>query len=327
LSGSSTINTEVDVIVPLASSRWMQAMFINHLLRILPATGSQCYLALFRQETTPPSNPGLPPFPMPPGSGGGITGGDSGGGGGTPYVPQPIEVSGSNYARIFVTGSFTITNASAVNTWDIYFNTAASDWGKITHFGLLNGTSASNSGSILYYGPLSASRNIYEGDTVSFLANDIKILLSGAIPYASGSRMLNAYLNNVPYVVAASSISLALYSVLPSASGWGGTELTGTGYSRKVVGGSGSWLAPDLAGTSTANIFTSNASAVVFANTSNGDWGTVTGFCIWDTFTSRLIYRGQVFPQVTVLNLDGIMFNRGDLKIIPDTGRSQTQGG
>ena len=75
---------------------------------------------------------------------------------------------------------------------------------------------------------------------------------------------------------------IALYSVAPTASG-GGTELTGSNYSRAVVS------------CTVANSVATNSSAVSFA-TASADWATATAWGIVDAASAgNLLYYG-VFP-------------------------------
>jgi len=325
---------------------WFQGAIINHLLRSASVTGSLCYLSLYCENIEDI----VPPY-VPPGGGDGweISTVPQGGFGGLiPPVKSP-EISGSTgYTRQFVTGSFTVygtSSACAVNTNAIFFNTATSDWGNITHFALTNGSQAGgNSGCVLFYGPLSASRTITAGDIFMIASTELHIQMSNHIPYASGSRILNHYLNNVNYrAPSGSNVYCALYSVPPSSDGTGGTEVTGGGYARTLAGSTVYWYDPfsmdevpkiPLGGGGfgggggglkpTQKLYTTNASPILFSVSAGTDWGLVKYFALWDnTLASpKLIYKGIVDPQVTVLAPDGFMFDSKAITVYPDTGRS-----
>lgn len=82
-----------------------------------------------------------------------------------------IEVSGGNYARKGVTSAtgWDTTVASGETTIDnngaITFNTASSDWGLITSFGIWD---ALTTGELYYHGVVSPSVQINTNDTFEF---------------------------------------------------------------------------------------------------------------------------------------------------------------
>lgn len=90
------------------------------------------------------------------------TPGDSGGG---------TEVSGGSYARASVINNTTnFPNASAGsknNGADIVFTTASADWGTVVAFGIFD---AITSGNLLYWGAISPSKTVQNGDTFKFSA-------------------------------------------------------------------------------------------------------------------------------------------------------------
>lgn len=81
---------------------------------------------------------------------------DSGGG---------TEVSGGSYARVAVTNNSTnwpaASGGSKSNGTAITFPTPSANWGTVTSFGILD---AATSGNLLYWGALSASKTINNGD-------------------------------------------------------------------------------------------------------------------------------------------------------------------
>ena len=105
---------------------------------------------------------------------------DSGGG---------TEVSGNNYARASVASSLanwagtqsagsTIassgTGGTTSNNGTISFATPSASWGTVTHFGVYD---ASCSGNLLFWGALTISKTINNGDTVSFAAGALSFTI------------------------------------------------------------------------------------------------------------------------------------------------------
>jgi len=83
------------------------------------------------------------------------------------------EVSGGGYAR----QSFTLTAATAgstSNSADIVFPTATADWGTIVAVGIFD---AATAGNLLWYGNLSTSKTVLNGDTFKILAGNLSITL------------------------------------------------------------------------------------------------------------------------------------------------------
>lgn len=98
---------------------------------------------------------------------------------------------------------------------------------------------------------------------------------------------------------------VALYTAAPSDSG-GGTELSGSGYSREAV-----TFAAATSGTGT----TSNSGAVVFT-ADGGDWGSVTHMGIHDaTSGGNLLWHGALAAAKTVLDGDSLEFAVGNIDL------------
>lgn len=84
-----------------------------------------------------------------------------------------IEVSGGSYARqsiafgapADVSSKRTITSNS-----EVVFPIATADWGTITHVGIRD---ASANGNLLYFGELTLSKTILEGDRLKILVSDL----------------------------------------------------------------------------------------------------------------------------------------------------------
>jgi hypothetical protein len=97
------------------------------------------------------------------------------------------EISGNNYSRVSVTSSLanwagtqsagsTVassgTGGQTSNNAAITFATPSATWGTVTHFGIFD---AATSGNLLFYGALSISKTINQGDTVSFPAGSLSV--------------------------------------------------------------------------------------------------------------------------------------------------------
>jgi hypothetical protein len=84
------------------------------------------------------------------------------------------EISGGSYTRKAM--AFTApTDGVAPNSAAVEFNTATTNWGVITHFGLYD---ASSAGNLLYFGALTNSKNILSGDVFKFEASSLIVALA-----------------------------------------------------------------------------------------------------------------------------------------------------
>lgn len=111
-------------------------------------------LALRNTPLTPPATVYLALYTVAPGVGGGGT-----------------EVAGGAYAR--QTATFTAAaSGQSSNTVDINFPVASADWGTIVAFALLD---ASSGGNLLYFGNLSASRQVLASDQVRFPSGQLLV--------------------------------------------------------------------------------------------------------------------------------------------------------
>lgn len=94
---------------------------------------------------------------------------DSGGG---------TEVSGNNYSRASLNpldanwAAPSSGNGQTSNSSTITFATPSGNWGTVTHFGIYDATSA---GNLLFWGSLTISKTINQGDTVSFPAGSLTV--------------------------------------------------------------------------------------------------------------------------------------------------------
>lgn len=98
---------------------------------------------------------------------------------------------------------------------------------------------------------------------------------------------------------------VALYTAAPDDSG-GGTEVSGSGYSRKAA----SFNAASTPGGTTSN------SAVVSWTAAGGNYGTVTHVGIFDASTAgNLLWQGSLSTPKTVNDGDTIQFSAGNLTL------------
>jgi len=83
------------------------------------------------------------------------------------------EVSGTNYTRTAVSFN-AASSGSATNDGDVTWTAAGSGgWGTITHIGIHD---ASSAGNLLFYGALTASKSVDEGDI--FQISDTQLTIS-----------------------------------------------------------------------------------------------------------------------------------------------------
>ena len=81
------------------------------------------------------------------------------------------EVSGNNYSRQPIAfGAH--SNGTCTNSSEEEFEASGGSFGTVTHFGIFD---ASSSGNLLYYGALSASKVVADGDTLKFAIGSITI--------------------------------------------------------------------------------------------------------------------------------------------------------
>lgn len=96
-----------------------------------------------------------------------VTPSDTGGG---------TEVSGGSYARQAVTNNLTnwpaASGGSKSNGVDIDFGTATANWGTIVAVAILD---AATAGNFLFWGALTASKTVNNGDGFKFLATKLSV--------------------------------------------------------------------------------------------------------------------------------------------------------
>jgi hypothetical protein len=93
------------------------------------------------------------------------------------------EVTGGSYARKAVvrTGAgfnaATGTLALVDNTAAVTFATATADWGTITSFGICKSAAGALSTDLVYWGTLTVSKAILNGDIAQFLAGALDVTM------------------------------------------------------------------------------------------------------------------------------------------------------
>lgn len=86
------------------------------------------------------------------------------------------EVSGGSYARIVTAAAAwnTSSGGSISNATDIVFATASGSWGTVTQVGLFDAVTA---GNLIWWGDLTASKTVGNGDVFKFLAGQLVLNL------------------------------------------------------------------------------------------------------------------------------------------------------
>lgn len=84
------------------------------------------------------------------------------------------EVSGGSYARVAITFSAP-SNGSASNSADVNFTTATANWGTVTHWGILD---ASSAGNLLVYGAMTTSLAVNNGQTARVLTGQLTVTVA-----------------------------------------------------------------------------------------------------------------------------------------------------
>lgn len=136
---------------------------------------------------------------------------------GTGYARQAITFGAYSSRRIANSGTVTFTN-SGVGSW-----TTAIGWGIYD---------ASSSGNLLCTGTLSPQATVTAGNSFSLLAGEVIVDYQVHGPWLA-EKVLDLLFRNT----AASPPAIvygALFTTAPSVDGTGGTESTGTGYTRKA---------------------------------------------------------------------------------------------
>jgi hypothetical protein len=82
------------------------------------------------------------------------------------------EVSTGGYAREGVSFNGASSGSATGPTTDTEFTASGAAWTGVEHFGIYD---ASSGGNLLYYGILSAAKDIADGDSIRFVADSITI--------------------------------------------------------------------------------------------------------------------------------------------------------
>ena len=82
------------------------------------------------------------------------------------------ELSGNGYSRAAISFNAASGGSATGPTTAIEFTASGGDFGTVSHFGLFD---ASTSGNLLYYGALTASKTVVDGDSIRFTADSITI--------------------------------------------------------------------------------------------------------------------------------------------------------
>jgi len=195
------------------------------------------------------------------------------------------EVSGNNYSRKILTSAFdTPSEGATSSTSGITMATPSANWGNIRYLGIFD---ALTDGNLLFFTQLATDKEVLSGKPVIFNAGDLDLDLGVAMSYYLANKILDHWLNAVEYNEE-TSIWMALYNTVPDLNNEGGSELSGNGYSRIEVHGSGSW-------TASSSGSTTNLEDINFG-TASGDWGTIRGASFTNLVTSGNILFVANYP-------------------------------
>jgi hypothetical protein len=128
------------------------------------------------------------------------------------------------------------------------------------------------------------------------------------MPFATylANKALDRLLSAAAYTPDA-TLYVALFTVLPTAAGTGGTEVTGGSYARGAVTNDATNFPAASGGAK------SNGTVITFP-AATADWGTIVGFGIYDASTvGNLLYFSALTTAREVLNLDTFKFPAGSL--------------
>jgi len=284
-----------------------QSIFLNHVLMNNGFTGSLAYMALFQVDESEEIIDDETTFSPPSVIMEQLT-----------LSPQ-LELSGSGYSRVDVSGLWTIGSGSAVNNAEIRFPVATSNWDKIAFYGIYNNPTA---GSLMLYGIFSSSFVIEQFTRFTFPIEGVKLSLTGAYSEYLSEKLLDHYLNNNSYS-APGDTYLALYLQTPNWEGNEGTEVSGsTGYAR-IKFTTACWTpavyipynsAQELA--SWAGGSTTNIGLARYTDYATTDWGPFNGLAIWDhQSTGNMLYYGSIYPPIALITNDGFEFPPFSIKI------------
>jgi hypothetical protein len=85
------------------------------------------------------------------------------------------ECTGSGYARKAITFAAPSNGVTTNSAAACEFDQATGDWGTLTHFAIFD---ALTTGNMLYYGALTASKTIANGDVFKFATSSVTVTLA-----------------------------------------------------------------------------------------------------------------------------------------------------
>lgn len=259
-------------------SNYLENKIIDHVLRNTAYTspGTSVYVALFTDATAMD---------------------DAGSG-------TEVSTSGTAYARVQVTAWDAPSAGATANTNAINFTTATASWGNIRYIGIYDNSSG---GNLLFWGQLTADKQVDPGDTFSISAGDLDISLSGAFSNYLANALLSHILRNTAYSKP-TTVTCHLYTTVPSAADTGGVEVSGGSYAAVTIFDTTDWDAASGGATSNTNTET--------YPTATANWGTVAGIGLRDAHTAgNLLFFGTLGANKTVYNGDTFRFSAGALDV------------
>lgn len=261
-------------------SNYLEVKMIDHVLRNTAYTtpGLVVYVALFTDATAQD---------------------DAGSG-------TEVATAGSAYARIQVTAWDAPSAGATANTNAITFATATAVWGNIRYIGIYDNATA-GAGNLLFWGQLSADKQVDSGDTFSIAAGDLDISIAGAVSNYLANAWLSHVLRNTAYTKP-TTVACALYTTVPNAADAGGTEVSGGSYARVTIFDTTDWDAHADGTTENTNIET--------FPTATANWGTVLGIGLRDNASAgNLLFFGTLGANKTVYSEDTFRFSAGALDV------------
>jgi len=91
-------------------------------------------------------------------------------------LTDEVSTVGTAYARQAATFG-TISNGSVSTSADITFPTATASFGEVTHI-FISDSATAGAGEILFFGSMSASKQIDSGDSLQFTSGNITVTLA-----------------------------------------------------------------------------------------------------------------------------------------------------
>lgn len=214
------------------------------------------------------------------------------------------ELSGTNYARYEIdpsTDISAVSDGAIVNTQNIIFNTANSQWGIAKYIAVIS-SGTIGSGNIYFWSELNQAKFIDISAIFRILTGELDISLSGAF----GLYLRNNILDWIFHGNALSSPAGIWVGV--------GTNIGGQNASMsEPVAGYNRISIPFGDFTQTANGQYSIDQLLLFT-ASGANWGTLTHVGLFDAATNgNLLYALQLSPSRHIFDGDGIQFDSGSI--------------